>query len=90
MNNGVGEMPLYERVGFDYVATVRALLQKLTYMELAGRIGYESVGSVGAVLKGHTPSHRHGEALWALHIEMYGCKPPLVRKIDCSTAPMSA
>lgn len=73
----------YDEVGYDYIATVRKLLQKLTYEELAYRVGYQSVGSIGAVLKGHIPNHKHGEAIWALHIEMYGCKPPLLQKNDC-------
>lgn len=72
------DLPLAERVGFDYAAAVRNILKKLTYVELAGRVGYNSTGSVTAVLKGKIkPSHPHGEAIWALHLELYGEKPPM-------------
>ena len=80
MTTSDAELPLYEQVGFDYVATIRELLQKLTYGEIVHRVGYSSVGSISAVLKGNTPSHKHGEALWALYVQMYGKKPPLLRK----------
>lgn len=75
------ETPLHERVGFDYIKAIRDLLKKMTYEELAFAIGYNSTGSITAVLKGRVPSHVHGEALWALYLASYGCKPPLdIRK----------
>lgn len=73
-------VPLHEQVGFDYVATVRELLTKCTYEELAFSIGYESVGSISGILKGRTPSHLQGEALWAFYISHFGKKPPLAQK----------
>lgn len=73
----MSEVPLHERVGFDYASAVRNLLKKLTYAELYGRLGYNSTGSITALLKGHTPSHKHGEAIWALHLELFGEKPPM-------------
>lgn len=82
MSDEVGEIPLYEQVGYDYKQAIRDLLKKLTYEELALRIGYSSTGSVTAVLKGRTPSHTHGEALWALYLEVYGKKPPLNVRIN--------
>lgn len=78
----MSDLPLHEQVGFDYIATVRALLEKMTYMDLAFAIGYESVGSISGLLKGRRPAHPQGEALWALYIETFGRKPPL-RLIAC-------
>lgn len=73
----MSEAPLYERVGFDYVAAMNDLLAKFTYSEIAAKLGYKSTGSITAILKGHSPAHQHGEALWALYIETFNRKPPL-------------
>jgi len=70
-------LPLYERVGFNYVSALKELLKIYTYKELADRIGYRSTGSITAVLSGRTPSHIHGETIWALYIDTFGRKPPL-------------
>lgn len=80
-------LPLLEKVGFDYAAALREMLQRLTYEELAFKIGYGSAGSLGGVLKGMTPSHRHGEAIWALYVEMFGRKPPMTPAQAHGTAP---
>lgn len=69
---------LYEQVGFDYIAAINDLLRKFTYLEIASHVGYKSTGSITAVLEGKTPSHRHGEALWALYCDTFGRKPPMV------------
>lgn len=79
----MSDLPLHKQVGFDYPAAVRELLEKMTYMELADRIGYEGVGSIGAILHGAVPSHVRGEALWALYCDTFGRKPPLTRKSEC-------
>ena len=73
----IEELPLYERAGFDYAGALRNLLKKMTYTELAGKIGYSSTGSITAVLKGHVPSHVHGQAIWSLYLETFGEKPPM-------------
>lgn len=75
-------IPLHDLVGFDYVAALRDILKRMTYEELAFRIGYSSTGGITAVLKGRVPSHRHGEAIWALYLELYGRKPPLLPAKD--------
>jgi hypothetical protein len=72
-----GGVPLYDQVGFNYVASIRELLTKMTYMELAFAIGYSSSGSISSLLRGRAPAHRHGEALWALYCDTFGKKPPL-------------
>lgn len=69
--------PIHEQVGFDYIAALRDLLTILTFKEIAGHVGYRSVGSVTAVLEGKIPSHIHGEAIWALYMEKFKRKPPL-------------
>lgn len=71
------ETSLHARVGFDYAQAMKDLLKRLTHMEIAFRIGYQSTGSVTAVVKGVIPSHKHGEALWALYMEVFGTKPPM-------------
>lgn len=86
---------LHARVGFDYAQAMKDLLKRLTHMEIAYRIGYQSTGSVTAVVKGVIPSHKHGEALWALYLDVYGKKPPMseiqsnaqhvVQGMECAT-----
>lgn len=68
---------LYEQVGFNYIEALAELLTRYTYSEIAHNVGYKSVGSITAVLEGKTPSHRHGEAIWALYVDTFGRKPPL-------------
>jgi len=76
MGSTCHDQPLYKQVGFDYVTALSELLQRFTYQEIAERVGYKSVGSVTSVLSGRTPSHIHGEAIWALYIAAFGKKPP--------------
>lgn len=85
-------LPLHEQVGFDYVKATTELLTKMSRMDLSDRIGYASAGSIHSLLKGRTPSHIHGEAIWALYLEVFGKKPPLVRFLACEpeTAPVKA
>lgn len=71
-------IPLNDLVGFDYISALREILKRLTYEEAAYRLGYSSTGGVTAVLKGRVPSHKHGEAIWALYLELFNRKPPLV------------
>ena len=71
-------IPLHDLVGFNYALALREILNVLTYEELAYRIGYSSTGGITAVLKGRVPSHKHGEAIWALYLELFHRKPPLV------------
>ncbi len=73
----IDDTPLYEQVGFDYVATLRELLTRMTFEEVAFNLGYRSNGSVTELLKGRIPSHKHGEAMWALYLNTFGKKPPL-------------
>ena len=68
--------PLPHQVGFDYAGTVRELLTRFTYSEIAERCGYKSVGSLYAVMEGRVPSHVHGESIWALYKDTFGRKPP--------------
>jgi len=70
---------LYDLVGFDYAAALRAILQSMTYDEVAQRIGYKSTGGVSEILKGRIPSHRHGEAIYALYRELFKVNPPMSR-----------
>lgn len=85
----MSDLPLHEQVGFDYVAAVRELLERVTYQELAFSIGYESVGSISGLLKGRKPSHIQGEALWAFYLATFGRKPPLMRNIACAPSTAS-
>lgn len=68
---------LHQHCGYDYVAAMSELLKRYTYQEIADRLGYKSTGSIAAVLKGHKPSHPLGEAMWALYVETFNCKPPM-------------
>ena len=69
---------LHDSVGFDYVASLREILQILTYEELAYRIGYSSTGAIASIVKrGHVPNHRHGEAIWVLYVSLFKRKPPM-------------
>lgn len=71
------DAPIHEQLGFDYVKAVADLLERLTYREIADRLGYNSVGSVTAILDGKVPSHLHGQALWMLYSATFGRRPPL-------------
>lgn len=70
-------LPIHVQVGFDYVKAMVELLERFTYREIAERLGYNSVGSITAVLDGKVPSHLHGEALWVLYRDTFGRRPPL-------------
>jgi len=67
----------HEKVGFDYAQAMVELLKRFTYREIADHLGYNSVGSITAVLGGKIPSHLHGEALWLLYRDTFGRRPPL-------------
>ncbi len=69
--------PRHKRVGYDYVATVRDLLTRMTYEDLAFAVGYESVGSLSGILRGQVPGHIYGEAIWDLYVDTFSRKPPL-------------
>lgn len=84
-------LPLPERVGFNYVAAALELLRVMTYEELAEGLGYKSKGGVSALLDGAIPSHVQGEALWALYLATFNRKPPMdVRQSgqQASTSPV--
>lgn len=68
--------PLHKEVGFRYSDAVLQLREFFNYDELAIVLGYKHRSSVSKILKGAIPSHRAGEALWILFIEVYGHKPP--------------
>ena len=72
--------PICEEVGFDYVATLLAIRNVMSYDAIAEVIGYRSKGGISALLRGAIPSHVQGEALWALHVELFGTRPPLKRQ----------
>ena len=72
------DLPLYEQVGFDYVKAILDLRSQLTYGQIAEAVGYFDGSSISRLLEGSVPSHRHGEAIWALYVQMFGRKPPLV------------
>lgn len=71
------EIPLHELVGFDYANALIELHSQLTYEQLAEALGYESKSTILKLLSGSVPSHIHGEAIWALYVQMFGKKPPL-------------
>ena len=71
------QIPVHRQLGFDYVQAMVDLLTKFTYREIAERLGYNSVGSITAVLDGKVPSHLHGEALWLLYRATFDRRPPL-------------
>ena len=37
----------------------------------------QDVQVISKIMAGATPSHRHGEAIWALYVDTFGRKPPL-------------
>jgi hypothetical protein len=73
-------LPLYAQTGFDYIAAIRELNQLFSYDQIAERIGYASKGSITKVMAGAMPGHVQGESLWALYVDTFGRKPPLVRQ----------
>lgn len=82
---------LYEKVGFDYAKALRELLERLTYEEVARSVGYRSTGSVTAICyAGRIPSHRHGEAIWALYCDTFKRKPPLILQEKKNPLPQPA
>lgn len=79
----MSERSIHRGLGFDYAQAMAELLTKFTHREIIERLGYSSVGSVTAVLKGKVPSHLHGEAMWVLYRDTFSRRPPLstVQKI---------
>lgn len=75
--------PIHEEVGFDYAQTVRELNRLFTYEQIAECCGYDSPRSVRNLLEPNlagesvVPSHRAGEALWAMYVETFGRRPPM-------------
>lgn len=70
--------PIHEEVGFDYVAALLRIRERLTYDEIAEVIGYDSKGGISRIMDGKTtPSHVRGEAIWALYVELFHERPPL-------------
>ncbi len=74
----MADAPLYEVVGFDYAQAVRQLTHRFTYRVLIEKLGYESKGTVYHLINGGIPDHIHGEAIWALYVDTFGRKPPLL------------
>ena len=68
---------IHHQLGFDYARAMKDLLERFTYREIAERLGYNSVGSITAVLDGKVPSHLHGQALWVMYWTTFGRRPPL-------------
>ena len=68
---------MHHVVGYNYVATLLALLRVMTYQEIADEVGYRSKGSVSKILDGAVPDHVHGEAIWSLYLEKFNEKPPM-------------
>ncbi len=66
-------------VGFDYARAVLEIRKFMTYEEIAAFLGYESVGSIGPLLKGRIPNHPQGEAIYTLYRELFGKKPPMTQ-----------
>ena len=78
-------MRLCDLVGFDYQRAILDLSRRLTYEEIAKAIGYDSKGSISAILKGTVPSHIQGEAIWALYCDTFGQKPPFKSSTNRTT-----
>ena len=68
---------VHEVVGFDYGQAILELSHRMTYDRIAEAIGYESKSSIYKILHGAIPAHDHGEALWALYMEVFHVKPKL-------------
>lgn len=83
LTTGCRLRPIHEEVGFDYAQTVRELNRVWTYDQIAECCGYESPRSVRNLLDLNPangpviPSHRAGEALWAMYVETFGRRPPM-------------
>ena len=73
----MNDVSVHLGLGFDYVQAMKDLLERFTYREIAERLGYNSVGSITAVLDGKVPSHLHGQALWLTYWTTFGRRPPL-------------
>ena len=71
------QLPLAERVGYNYAATIRELTTVMTWQRIIEAIGYSSHSVVAEILNGQIPNHVQGEALWALYCDTFGKKPPL-------------
>ena len=72
------DYPLYEQVGFDYSRAILELRKQLTYRQIAEAVGYNSIHAIEKIIAGTTPSHIRGEAIWALYLQMFNKKPPLI------------
>ena len=66
-----------EHVGFWYSQAIRELSHRMTYEHIADELGYKSKTSIFKILRGATPRHISGEALWALYVDTFHRKPPL-------------
>ena len=74
-------MTLINLVGYDYPQAIRKLNQRMTYEQIARAIGYDNRSSIAQMMNGAIPSHKHGEALWALYRNTFGEKPAQARPI---------
>lgn len=64
-------------VGFDYSAALLRIRGKRTYAEIAEYCGYEDGSAISKIIQGdREPSHKRGEAIWVLYLELFGEKPP--------------
>lgn len=64
-------------VAFDYAKALLEIRKRMTYEEIAAFIGYESVGSIGDIIRGRIPNHPQGQAIYVLYIELFKRKPPM-------------
>ena len=65
-------------VGFDYTLTVLRIRGVLSYEQIAEYCGFASKKDVYRIVnESYIPRHPQGEALWALHLELFHEKPPM-------------
>lgn len=64
-------------VGFDYAKALLEIRRHMTYEQIAAFCGYEGASGVAWVINGGIPSHPQGEAIWSLHCNLLGRKPPV-------------
>lgn len=74
-------------VGFNYAKALLAIRKEMTYVQIAEFCGYESKQAVGKIIRGAIPSHVHGEAIYVLHCELFGKKPPMTKEQAAGTLP---
>lgn len=78
MTDDVENLPLEERVGFNYSQALTDLLTRMTNEELVLALGYKSIGAIHEIRKRkRKPNHPHGEAMWALYMATFDRKPPM-------------